>query len=75
MVKVLECGWGDRHDETLRHRTKGDADYLNTWGNGEQVETIRNQGRHEGRARDLKREESYFSKLHRGVTAQFIVEF
>jgi len=36
---------GERKIETLRHKTKGDADYKTHEGNGKQVDTIRNQGR------------------------------
>ena len=38
-------GWGTRLNEILWHRTKGDVDYKTHDGNGEQVETIRDQGR------------------------------
>ena len=49
--------------ETLWYNTKGDADCKTLEGNRKQVETIRDQGRHQtgdawGRASDLKREES-----------------
>ena len=40
---VCGKGWGDRWNETLWHGTKGDADYKTHEGNGEQVNTIRNQ--------------------------------
>ena len=42
---AVVAGLGERKIETLRHKTKGDADYKTHEGNGKQVDTIRNQGR------------------------------
>jgi len=43
---AVVAGLGDRQNETLRHKTKGDADYKTHEGRGKQVDTIRNHGRH-----------------------------
>ena len=37
-------GWGARWNETLWHKTKGDADYKTHEGDGKQVETIEGSG-------------------------------
>ena len=55
------------------NKTRGDTAYKTNQGT--EVETIRNQGSHQtgdtqGRASDLKQEESYFSKLNRKFTRQ-----
>jgi len=42
---TVVAGLGERQNETLRHKTKGDADYKTHEGNGKHVDTIRNQGR------------------------------
>ena len=41
---TVVAGFGERQNETLRHKTKGDADYKTHEGNGKQMDTIRNQG-------------------------------
>ena len=42
---AVVTGLAERQIETLRHKTKGDADYKTNEDNGKQVDTIRNQGR------------------------------
>ena len=66
--KTVNQAGSTRQDEqnTLATRT-GKTKTLYTWGEGAQVETFRDQGKRltgdtRGRASDLKREESYFSK-------------
>ena len=45
-ARTVGIGWGTQLNEILWHRTKGDAE-CKTQGNGNQVETIRDQGRHQ----------------------------
>lgn len=44
-MRTVAKGWGARWNETLWHNKKGDTDYKTHQGKGEQVETIRKQGR------------------------------
>ena len=44
-TRAVAKGWSTRQNETLRHKTKGNAVCKTQEGKGEQVDTIRNQGR------------------------------
>ena len=45
-TRTVAKGWAAQLNETLWHKTKGDADYKTHEGNGKTVDTIRNQGSH-----------------------------